>query len=183
MSGKPKFNYDDDAFYMEIMANAMKGLTDSQISFALEDKFNQTLTAEVFSKMKNGKYEGWDEEQNKVRGGRLSQALAHGREKINSIIRGSYLKAALGGKMIHSKSTVVRRIRLSDGTETDNQEVQETNSEQELAPNLQALSTWLFNHDLEWKKAVIEGKKLDITTDGDAISQVTVFQLPDNGRD
>lgn len=163
---KPKFNYRGDEFYMEIMALAMKGLTDSQIAFSLSEKFGQTLTASVFNKMKNGKYEGWSDNLNKKYGSRISQALTHGREKINSIVRGSYLKSALGGKKIKTKSTVIRKIRTSDGTETDAQEIQETHTEQELAPNMQALSTWLFNHDKEWKKAVIEGKKLDVTTNG-----------------
>lgn len=179
---KPKFDYNGDEFYMEIMALAMKGLTDSQISFSLSEKFGEELEATTFSKMKNGKYDKWSEEQNKKYGGRIVQALTHGREKINSIVRGSYLKSALGGKKIKSKSTVIRKIRTSDGTETDAQEVQETHTEQELPPNMQALSTWLFNHDKEWRKAVIEGKKLDVTTNGKDIQQVTIFELPDNGR-
>lgn len=163
---KAKFDYNGDEFYMEIMALAMKGLTDSQIAFSLEEKFGETLTEGVFNTMKNGKYDKWTEEENTIRGNRIAKALAHGREKINSIVRGSYLKSALGGKKIKSKSTVIRKIRTADGTETDAQEIQETHTEQELAPNMQALSTWLFNHDKEWKQAVIEGKKLDVTTNG-----------------
>lgn len=175
----PKFDYNGDEFYMEIMALAMKGLTDSQIAFSLEEKFGETLTEGVFNTMKNGKYDKWTKEENKIRGNRIAKALTHGREKINSIVRGSYLKSALGGKKIKSKSTVIRKIRTADGTGTDAQEIQETHTEQELAPNMQALSTWLFNHDKEWKKAVIEGKKLDVTTNGKDIQQSIQVEIID----
>ena len=36
--------------------------------------------------------------------------------------------------------------------------------------NPQALATWLFNQDEEWRKSVIEGKKLDVTTNGKEIT-------------
>ena len=63
-------------------------------------------------------------------------------EKINFIVRGAYLTAALGGKKLKNKSTATRRMRLPDGTLTDNEDIQTTVSEIEQAPNMQALSTW-----------------------------------------
>lgn len=179
---KAKFDYNGDEFYMEIMALAMKGLTDSQIAFSLEEKFGETLTEGVFNTMKNGKYDKWTEEENTIRGNRIAKALAHGREKINSIVRGSYLKAALGGKKTRDVAITTRKMRRSDGEESGEIELTRTETERELPPNMQALATWLFNHDEEWKKAVIEGKKLDITSKGEKVEQVTVFELPDNGR-
>lgn len=102
--------------------------------------------------MKNGNYEAWSEKENKRRGDRLSKVLAHGRRKINSIVRGAYLKAALGGKKLKNKSTTTRHLRLPDGTLSDTEEIQVTDQEIEQAPNMQALSTWLYHHDEEWKK-------------------------------
>lgn len=176
---KPKFNYNNPDFYKEIETLAMQGLTDAQIAINLQDKFDQALTQEVFSRMKNGKYEGWNEEQNKLRSILISQALAHGRTKINAIVRGAYLKSALGGKKIKSKSTVTRKIKTPDGSFEDVGEVQVTETEQELPPNMQALSTWLFNHDEEWKKSVIEGKKLDITSGGQNIAPAFKIEVID----
>ncbi len=193
---KKKFDYNGDEFYMEIMALAMQGLTDSQIAFSLSEKFGQSLDESVFSRMKNGKYDKWSKEENVERSNRIGQALTHGREKVNSIVRGSYLKSALGGKKV---KTITRRFLEIDceckGKNkkckkcggvgkvpvSDKAIVQE--NEQELPPNMQALATWLFNHDKEWRKSVIEGKKLDVTSNGKDIQQVTIFELPDNGRD
>ena len=55
---------------------------------------------------------------------------------------------ALGG--IKTKSTVVRKLRDSDGNLTGEDELQV--SESELAPSLQAMSVWLYHHDEEWRK-------------------------------
>lgn len=162
---KPKFNYNDNAFYREIENLALQGLTDAQIAVSLKDKFGEELASETFNRMKQGVYEGWTDEQNKMRSMLICQALAHGRTRINAIVRGAYLKSALGGKKIKSKSTVTRKIKNEDGSYTDLMDVQVTDTEQELPPNMQALATWLFNHDEYWKMAVIEGKRLDIKAD------------------
>lgn len=129
----------------------MQGLNDSEIADGLEAKFGETLSPEVFSCMKNGNYKGWSDEENERRSARLSKVLARGRRKINAIVRGAYLKAALGGKKLHNKSTTTRKLRRADGTLSDDEEIQTTVSESELPPNMQALSTWLFHHDEEWR--------------------------------
>lgn len=55
---------------------------------------------------------------------------------------------ALGG--IKTKSTVVRKLKDQDGNLTGEEELQV--SESELAPNLQAMSVWLYHHDEEWRR-------------------------------
>ena len=162
---QPKFDYDGDEFYEEIYTLALQGLTDAEIAYALGDRFGQTLEPDVFGSMKNGNYAPWSECQNARRSERLNRVLARGRSKINSIVRGAYLKSALGGKKVSSKVVSYVRQRCScmgqqdecpvcGGTGyyflTDKQVVQE--SESELPPSQQALSTWLFHHDPEWRK-------------------------------
>lgn len=162
---KPKFDYKSNEFYDELFALAFQGLTDAEIADGLSDRFGQTLTPEVFSRMKNGKYERWSEKQNEEFGTRIAQVLSRARRKINSIVRGAYLKSALGGKKIKSKSTTSRKIKLSDGTLTDEEGIYTTENEQELAPNIQALSTWLYHHDEEWRKVERKEEEENIPTD------------------
>lgn len=152
MARPPKFNYDSDDFYDEILALSMQGLTDAKIADALEDRFNASLSPEAFCSMKNGNYEKWSEKENERRSARLVKVLARGRRKINSIVRGTYLKAALGGKKLKNKSTTTRRVRLPDGTLTDEEDIHTTVSEIEQPSNIQALATWLYHHDEEWRK-------------------------------
>lgn len=152
MARPDKFDYDSDDFYDEILALAMQGLTDAEIADALETKFGTSLSPEAFSSMKNGTYIRWTKKENKVRSERLVKVLARGRRKINSIVRGAFLKAALGGRKLKNKSTVTRKMRTPDGSETDAEEIQTTEMENEMPPNIQALSTWLYHHDEEWRK-------------------------------
>ena len=135
MARPKKFDYDSDDFYDEILALSMQGLTDAEIADALDDKFGVSLSPEMFSCMKNGNYEAWSDEENERRSARLSKVLARGRRKINSIVRGAYLKAALGGKKIKNKTVTTRKLKID------------------------ALSTWLYHHDEEWRK--VEKKQED----------------------
>lgn len=151
MARPKKFDYDSDEFYDEILALSMQGLTNAEIATMLEDKFGEKLSPEVFSTMVNGTYDKWSDEENEKRSERLAKVLARGRNKVNGIVRGAYLKAALGGKKLKSKSVTKRKLRV-EGVYTDDEEIQTTESESELPPNIQALSTWLYHHDPEWKK-------------------------------
>ena len=63
-------------------------------------------------------------------------------------MRAKFLAMALGG--IKTKSTVVRKLKDQNGNLTGEEELQV--SESELAPNLQAMSVWLYHHDEEWRK-------------------------------
>lgn len=151
MARPKKFDYDSDDFYDEILALAMQGLNDAEIADALQDKFGQSLDPETFNCMKNGNYINWTEEENETRSARLIKVLARGRRKTTSLVRGAYLKAALGGKKVKTKTTVRRRLRIA-GVYTDDEEIQTSETETEMPYNVQALATWLYHHDPEWRK-------------------------------
>ena len=150
MARPKKFDYDSDDFYDEILALSMQGLNDAEIADALGDKFGESLDPETFSCMKNGNYVGWTEEENERRSARFLKALARGRRKITSLVRGAYLKGALGGKKIKSKTVVTRKLRVN-GEETEDEVIQTSETESEMPYNMQALATWLYNHDDEWR--------------------------------
>lgn len=170
---KPKFNYDGEYFYREIFALAMQGLNDGEIAYnlgdnlgvvkdsdglpKLDDEGNEIrtdvhgLTPEAFSKMKNGKYDKWTAEENERRSARIVQELAHGRSRILGIVRGRYLKAALGGIKIKGK-VVRKRYNVINGVKDEkNMVMEETNSESETAPNMQALANFLYHHDPQFR--------------------------------
>lgn len=150
--GRPKkFDYDSQDFYDRIAALAMQGMTDAEIAVNLSVSEGGSLSPEVFCKMKNGCYDKWSKSENKRRSEKLVQVLAHARNRINSIVRGAYLKSALGGKKIKSKTVITRKLKFGE-SETGGEEIQTSETESELPPNLQALSTWLYHHDLEWRK-------------------------------
>lgn len=158
-----KHDYDSDSFYDDILAYAVQGLCDAEIADALD------IDTDTFSAMKNGKYIGWNDEQNTIRGKRILGVLARGRRKTNAIVRGAYLKAALGGKVTRNKATVFRAITDDNGNKVGEAEVQRTESEIELPPNIQALATWLYHHDPEWRKVQrgLDTEAADIPTDID----------------
>ena len=133
---KPKFDYTSEDFLSLVESYAKKGLTDKEIAYAIG------ILPQTFSE--------------------ISEVLARGRATINATVRAKFLAMALGG--IKTKSTVVRKLRDSEGNLTGEDELQV--SESELAPNLQAMSVWLYHHDEDWRK--IERKQdedADIPTD------------------
>jgi len=161
----PKFDYDGDAFYDEVFALALQGQSNAQIAANLADKFGESLDDKTFSAMINGIYIGWSKEENARRSARLLDRLTHAREKLNGVVRASYLKGALGGKRTTSRVSAYLKTRcLCEGQDPDCPEcggigwiyskkhaiVQET--ETELPPNMQALGTWLSVHDKEWRE-------------------------------
>lgn len=146
-----KFDYDSDEFYEEIFNLAMQGMKMSEMSYALADRFGVSLNPNVFDSMKNGNYENWTEEENKKYGARISETIARGREKVTSIVRGRYLKTALGGVKVRGKVTRTRHL-IVDGQPTEDLVVETTESEQETPPNIAALSRWLFQNDPDWRK-------------------------------
>ena len=167
-----KHNYNGDEFYDNIAAYAMQGFTDAEIADALD------LDPDVFGKMKNGNYDKWSTEQNKRNSERLGRVLAHGRTKINAIVRSVYLKSALGGKKLKNKSVTTRHLRDSNGKLTDEEDVQTTVSEIEQAPNIQALATWMFHHDDDWRK--IESNEKEENADGTVSAPVVKIQVVTN---
>lgn len=157
---KPKHDYDSEKFRQDIAIAASSGMTDEEIADTLN------LSPEAFSRMKNGKMDIWSEEENERRGASIRQVLARARRKTNAIVRGRYLKAALGGIRVKSKTkrAILGKCPVCGGTDpectecggtgqvllTDKSVLQETESE--TAPNMQALATWLYHHDPEWRK-------------------------------
>lgn len=126
---KPKFDYRGEEFLSQVETYAKKGFTDREIAFALG------LAPQTFCEKKNEHPE-------------LCEVLARGRATITAAVRAKFLAMALGG--IKTKSTVVRKLKDQDGNLTGEEEIQV--SESELAPNLQAMSVWLYHHDEEWRK-------------------------------
>lgn len=161
----PKHDYNSKEFYEDIYAFAFQGMTDAEIAYSLD------LHPDVFGSMKNGNYAQWTKAENKKRSIQINRVLARARAKINTLVRSAYLKGALGGKKV---KCVIKRFvqgRCScDGKDdkcsdcggtgwiqlTDKAVAQETESE--LPPNMQALSTWLYHHDGDWRKVE---RKLD----------------------
>lgn len=126
---KPKFDYRSEEFLSQVETHAKKGFTDKEIAFALG------LNPTYFYEMK-AKYS------------EITDVLARGRATITAAVRAKFLAMALGG--IKTKSTVVRKLKDLEGNLTGEEELQV--SESELAPNLQAMSVWLYHHDEEWRK-------------------------------
>lgn len=126
---KPKYNYKSKEFLSQVETYAKKGFTDKEIAFALG--LNPTYFYEMKSKYSE-----------------ITDVLARGRATITAAVRAKFLAIALGG--IKTKSTVVRKLKDQDGNLTGEEELQV--SESELAPNLQAMSVWLYHHDEEWRK-------------------------------
>lgn len=151
MPFKPKFDYDGNEFYDEILALTMQGLTDAEIADALEDKFGVSLSPERFCCMKNGNYDKWTKKQNAERSKRMGKVLARGRRKINAVVRGKYLRTALGGGKLKSSSITKRKLKDGDGNFTNEEEIQTVENEQVTPPSLQALATWLRHHDPDWR--------------------------------
>jgi hypothetical protein len=175
---KPKFDYDDQDFYDALRELASRGYTDAEIAYGLEDLAGQQrsslpgdvwpdlprLTPTTFGRMKNGKYSGWTDEENKSRSEKICRVLARERDKINVAVRGQFLQMALGKAM--TKSKVYRYVRKKcecagkdkgcpscHGTgwypDTERQLIME--HEQTCAPAPQMLATWLHHHDSEWR--------------------------------
>lgn len=148
----PKFDYDSNDFYLELQSLAMQGMTDAEIAFNLSEKFDETLDPDTFGLMKSGKYAHWTKEQNEQRSERIIRVLARGRQRLNSIVRGTFLKAALGQTTVRSKNTTTRNLITPDGEETDTKVVQTNVGETTGQVNINALSVWLYHHDPEWRK-------------------------------
>ena len=159
----PKFNYDGDDFYDEIYALAMNGLTDKEIADALEDRFGESLSKDTFSEMKNGRYDQWSEEENERRSARINRQLTRARNKLNSVVRGAYLKSGLGGKPLRNYYYGGNPC-VCGGKDPNCQICRGTGfpitniTEQELPPDKQVLANWLYHHDPEWR-AVQDGKR------------------------
>lgn len=201
MSAQKKFDYDGKDFYTAIGNLASRDFNDYEIAMhigeevrkiienrnnevidnaetpddiVLEDTENipDSLAPEVFSRMKNGNYDKWTEQENKLRSMLIGQALSQARVKLNLLYKGVYDKLAMGKWKTKTTTKVERNTINKDGipyTETTT-----TTTEQELPPNMQALTTWRFNHDPEFKKTLQQMKKMDVSVEDKTIDKIKV---------
>lgn len=203
MSAQKKFDYDGEDFYKAIANLASRDYTDREIalnigaeirsiiearnnqriddyegddfdSLELEptDEIPDSLNPEVFSRMKNGEYDKWDEQENKLRSMLIGQALSQARVKLSLLYKGVYDKLAMGKWKTKTVTTVVRDGFDKDGNKVNDTTV--TTTEQELPPNMQALSTWRFNHDPEFRKTLQQMKKMDVSVEDKTIDKIKV---------
>lgn len=162
--GRPiAFDYDSVEWYTAITRLAMQGCTNTEIAYGLEDELHLHLSPSTFSEMLAGSYQRWNEEQNRERSKKLVYVLEHARYKLNAIVKGRFLKSALGGDKIISKSTTRRRMQI-DGHFTDDEIIQTTESESVTQPDRAALATWLYHHDKDWR-AIQRGGEPDAEAD------------------
>ena len=147
--------YETDRFYSILSALSKKDATDKEIAAALN------IAPETFSRMKNGKYEGWSKEQNEERSERICQVLSRARASLITALKDSYIKLATG----NAKSTTTRYVQarcMCNGNDrecpacggtgyitlTDRAVVME----QQLPPNAQAITTLLRHYSPDWRK-------------------------------
>lgn len=202
MPAKKKFDYDGEDFYTAIGNLAAKDYTDHEIAQFVGEEIRSIVTArnnakidaaelgddlqledvdsipeeglatEVFSKMKNGTYDGWSEQENKLRSMLICQVLQRARAKLSLYYKGVYDNLARGKIKVKTTQTVERNTVNRDGqpyTETTT-----TTTEQELPPNLQAITMWRFHHDPEFKKAMTQMKKMDVAIEDKGIDKISV---------
>lgn len=203
MSASKKFDYDGEDFYKAIANLASRDYTDREIALnigaeirsIIEARNNQriddyegddidglnlesteeipdSLNPEVFSRMKNGEYDGWGEQENKLRSMLICQALSQARVKLSLLYKGVYDKLAMGKWKTKTVTTVVRDGFDKDGNKVNDTTV--TTTEQDLPPNMQALSTWRFNHDPEFRKTLQQMKKMDVSVEDKTIDKIKV---------
>lgn len=167
---KPKFDYTGYAFLSAIEDMARQGYSDCSIAYGLADRFNGTcLDPEYFSTLKNEKGEDGKPTERSMK---ISKALARGRTDVNAAVRATYLQLALGQRKV--KNITTQKIRAKDGTITDDEVVSTT--EVEIAPSLQALSIWLFNHDREWRENLLSHKREELSI-AEAQAEVTPTEV------
>lgn len=201
MSAQKKFDYDGQDFYTAIGNLASRDFNDYEIAMhigeevrkIIEDRNNKiiddaetpddivledtenipdSLAPEVFSRMKNGNYDKWTEQENKLRSMLIGQALSQARVKLNLLYKGVYDKLAIGKWKTKTTTKVEKNTINKEGipyTETTT-----TTTEQELPPNMQALTTWRFNHDPEFKKTLQQMKKMDVSVEDKTIDKIKV---------
>ena len=200
MSASKKFDYDGQDFYTAISNLAGRDYTDKEIALnigneikAIVEKRNDqrideaqdempelehipevpdSLTPEVFSRMKSGTYEGWNEQENKLRSMLISQALSQARTTLSLYYKGVYDKMAMGKWKTKTTTTTERNTVTRDGVPY--KETTVTTTEQELPPNMQAISVWRFNHDPEFRKTLQQMKKMDVSVEDKNIGKINV---------
>lgn len=151
---KPKYDFRNEELLRSIEALAKKGATDKEIAVSLG------MSPTTFC-------------EKKVEFEELREVLSRAREALNSLVRATYLQTALGKSKAKNVVTQYSKSRCQcEGTDqtcpfcggtgfivSENRAVI-TETESDIPPSLQALSTWLYHHDKEWR-AVVDKKNED----------------------
>lgn len=158
-----RYDYDSPDFYAAVENLAMNGATNEEIAVGLNKLIGTSIDPGHFNDMVRGAYEPWSDEKNAERGARLRVVLESARLDTNRIVKATYLKTALGRNTTKTVTTVKRRMRI-DGQYTDDEDIQTTEVISGIAPNMQALATWLYHHDAEWRR-VTKGQDFETSPD------------------
>ena len=156
---KPKHDYDSQQFYDLLYKYASVCQYDGDVASLLD------MDEATFSRMKNGRYEKWTEEENERRSERIGQILQ--RARANSLLQAKNTLLRLGIGAIKLKSTSIKKAvahcecrgedpKCPHCGGTGYVEVEDAfvmqESEQMLAPNMAALQLWLRHHDPNYRK-------------------------------
>lgn len=202
MPASKKFDYDSKDFYDAIGNLAAKDYDDNEIAqfvgveirSIVQKRYGKAIDAAetpndvpdapdlshipdgldptVFSDMKNGRYQNWTEQENKLRSMLINQVLQRAREQLKLVYKGVYDKLALGKVKTKTTTTTERNTVNRDGTPFT--EKTTTTTTQELPPNLQALTMWRWHHDPEFKNAMREMKKMDVAVEDKNIDKIKI---------
>lgn len=142
------------------------------VVFESTDNIPDSLSEGVFTKMKNGNYEGWNEEENRLRSMLISQVLLNARSRLCLVYKGVYDKLALGKWKTKTTSTTKTNRVGKDGVPYE--ETQTVETTQDLAPNLQALTMWRFHHDKEFREELAAMKRMDVTVEDKGVDKINI---------
>lgn len=160
LHGYGKYDYDSDDFYKILEKYASVCFYDKDLAALLEIDYEKFVT------MIQGNCPDWTDEQNERRGTRIRKLLQSARAKTVLKARNTLLRIGNGNVTIKSRSIKRAVIRChckgkkhdcptcgGVGWMDSNEEAVLQENEQEIAPNLSALMTWLRHHDPNYRKA------------------------------
>lgn len=132
----------------------------------------ESLTPEVFCRMKNGNYERWNERENKLRSMLIAQVLERARVNLCLLYKGVYDRAALGKLTTKSTTTVTKETLSRDGLPLT--EVTTSQTTTELPPNMQALTVWRYHHDPEFRENLARMKRMEVEVENKGVESIKV---------
>lgn len=136
------------------------------------DAIPNGLDPTVFSDMKNGRYQNWTEQENKLRSMLINQVLQRARGQLRLVYKGVYDKVALG--KVKTKTTTTQERNTVNKNGEPYTETITTTTTQEQPPNLQALTMWRWHHDPEFKKAMTQMKHMDVSVEDKNIGKINI---------
>ncbi len=204
MGAQRKFDYDGADFYTAIGNLASRDYNDCEIARFIgeeirrivEERNNEKIDAatedglatieledvesipdeglapEVFSRMKKGQYDGWTEQENRLRSMLICQVLSRARVRQSLLYKEVYNMVASGRWKTKTTQSTERKTVSRDGVPYA--ETITTTTEQELPPNMQAISVWRFHHDPEFRKTLQQMKKMDVSVEDKSIGKINV---------